>query len=67
MTPYPAVFDAAPPERFQRLQLVLPVLVVAVLGLIGERKGPTYEGFYGIVRGGDEWQHPNTMAWTVGN
>lgn len=36
-----------------------------VLGLIAERKGPTYEGLYGIVKGGDDWRHPNAMAWAV--
>ena len=31
-----------------------------VLGLIGERQGPTYEGLYGIAKGSDEaWAHPN--------
>jgi transposase-like protein len=38
-----------------------------VLGLIAERKGPTYAGLYDVVRGGDEWRHPNTTAWAVGS
>ena len=38
-----------------------------VLGLIAERKGPTYAGLYDVVRGGDSWEHPNTTAWAVGS
>ena len=38
-----------------------------VLGLIDERKGPTYAGLYDVVRGGDSWQHPNAIGWAVGN
>jgi len=38
-----------------------------VLGLIAERQGPTYAGLYDVVRGGDEWRHPNTTAWAVGS
>jgi transposase-like protein len=30
-----------------------------VLGLIGERQGPTYEGLAGIIKGSTEWAHPN--------
>lgn len=52
--------------RFNRRQTPMAAFQT-VLGLIAERKGPTYEGLYGIVRGGDEWRHPNTMAWAVGS
>jgi hypothetical protein len=37
-----------------------------VLGLIGERQGPTYAGLYGVAKGGDEWQHPNPTCRTGG-
>ena len=30
-----------------------------VLGLIAERRGPTYEGLFGVKEGTGEWVHPN--------
>lgn len=30
-----------------------------VLGLIAERRGPTYRGLYGVAKGSAEWAHPN--------
>jgi hypothetical protein len=35
MTSYPAVFDATPPERFDRVQLLVRLLVSVILGVIG--------------------------------
>jgi hypothetical protein len=35
MTAYPAIFDVRPPERFERIQLLLRLLVSIVLGIIG--------------------------------
>jgi hypothetical protein len=35
MMPYPVVFDVTPPARFDRVQLVLRLLILMVLGLIG--------------------------------
>jgi len=35
MISYPAIFDVSPPERSERLQLLLRVLIMVVLGLIG--------------------------------
>lgn len=32
-----------------------------VLGLIAERRGPTYEGIYGVQKGSGEWEHPNPL------
>ncbi len=31
-----------------------------VLGLAGERRGPTYRGLYGVAKGSTEWVHPRT-------
>jgi transposase-like protein len=33
-----------------------------LLGLIGERCGPTYEGLYGIAKGREGWMHPNPTS-----
>lgn len=35
MSPYPAIFDVSLPERCERLQLVLRLLILIVLGLVG--------------------------------
>jgi len=37
-----------------------------VLGLARERVGPTYEGLYGVKKGGTDWRHPtNPIAETT--
>ena len=38
-----------------------------VLGLAGQRLGPTYRGLYGVVQGRREWEHPTTISRTVGS
>ena len=45
--------------RFNRRQTPMAAFQT-VLGLIAERKGPTYAGLYGVAKGSNEWQHPNT-------
>jgi hypothetical protein len=35
MMPYPVTFDVSPPERFERVQLLLRLLILMVLGLVG--------------------------------
>ena len=52
--------------RFNRRQTPMAAFQT-VLGLIAERKGPTYAGLYDVVRGGDSWQHPNATGWAVGS
>jgi transposase-like protein len=37
-----------------------------VLGLISERKGPTYRGLYGVAKGSEEWAHPNPSSGSIG-
>ena len=32
-----------------------------VLGLVDERRGPTYEGLYGVAKGETEYVHPNPL------
>ena len=32
------------------------------LGLIAERRGPTYRGLYGVKKGSPEWVHPNPKS-----
>lgn len=32
-----------------------------LLGLVEERRGPTYEGLYGVAKGETEWIHPNPL------
>ena len=44
--------------RFNR-RVVPMAAFQTVLGLIGERQGPTYAGLYGVAKGSDAWQHPN--------
>lgn len=39
MMRYPVTFDVAPPERFDRVQVLLRVLILAVLGMIGVSGG----------------------------
>ena len=39
MMPYPVVFDVTPPERYDRVQLLLRLLILAVLGLVGVSGG----------------------------
>ncbi len=34
-----------------------------VLGLIAERRGPTYKGLAGVKTGTGEWAHPNPYEW----
>lgn len=36
-----------------------------VLGLIAERKGPTYRGLYGIAKGEVLWEHPNPTGGSL--
>lgn len=38
-----------------------------VLGLIAERRGPTYRGLYGIAKGETTWQHPNPTDGSLGS
>src|SRR5439155_17023001 len=44
--------------RFNR-RVVPMAAFQTVLGLIGERQGPTYAGLYGVAKGSDAWRHPN--------
>ena len=44
--------------RFNRRKTPMAAFQTA-LGLIGERKGPTYKGLYAVGAGGTEWEHPN--------
>lgn len=44
--------------RFNRRKTPMAAFQTA-LGLIGERKGPTYKGLYAVAKGGTEWTHPN--------
>lgn len=39
MMPYPVVFDVNPPEKFDRMQLLLRLLILMVLGLVGVSAG----------------------------
>lgn len=44
--------------RFNRRQTPMAAFQT-VLGLIAERRGPTYKGLYAVAKGGQEWVHPN--------
>lgn len=39
MMPYPVAFDVRPPERYDRVQLVLRLLILMVLGMVGVSGG----------------------------
>ena len=38
-----------------------------ILGLAGERIGPTYAGLYGVAKGEELWTHPKNPLATVGS
>lgn len=46
--------------RFNRRKTPMAAFQTA-LGLIAERKGPTYKGLYGVAKGEVTWRHPNPL------
>ncbi|MDP2948925.1 MAG: IS1595 family transposase [Chloroflexota bacterium] len=52
--------------RFNRRRTPMAAFQTA-LGLISERKGPTYKGLYGVAKGGLAWAHPNPRDGSLGS
>ena len=48
--------------RFNRRKTPMAAFQTS-LGLIAERRGPTYKGLYGVAKGGLAWIHPNPKRW----